>query len=1289
MATPSELAVDARCEISGKAGTIRFVGNTNFAPGKWVGVELDDPSGKNNGLVDGKHYFDCKPKHGVFVRASQIKPLNATRPLEDQNSKGFAPPNENTNIGAARNGLRSALPTLGSIPTLNKTTGIPSPLRLNKGPQQNGQGGLNSPSSDKFNRGPTSPTFSRRPRGSSDASNVDIKKFDPSDDLGEVEETEEMEEQNIFVETPGETPTNEIRKTNGPSKIDDTANSVDPFSLQETPVTREQSVPLKDYEELRLKLKILENKRTEDREKIRELEKFKSEAEQFMIIKPKLQSKMAEMQQELRDLRKQLKDAVSEKEIYENKYNETVESMEFIALDKEMAEEKAENLQHEVNLLKEKVEEISVDLNVFKNEGDMVNQSSCNGESSRPSVEIIQLEKHNDRLKEALVRLRDVSSENEVDLNKKIKNLEKELVSLQDIQVQYDQTRNQLKLAELHIEDLKAQLDDAMNATDMLEELTDKNLLSGEKIEEQRLLIDDLEALKELNDELEESHIENEKQLQAEIDHKDILIREYKKRIESAELTNADYENTINQFRELVATLQSDLEQFRQKETQSSESKNLSSQSQEMLSLNIQLQSTVLKAQAKQIDLELRRLDATQASEHLDIVQPYLPETYFETENDSIRCLLLLKRLVFKSELIIKQVEQIHNIPEKLNTTVPEKLIAVCELRQKLGWFSDLSRRFVSFVCGCPVETFLKMGQVYHDLVGTERRIHVIVDLLRKEELKESERIVDIQRSIAQLEHLAEIYLSNSKVDEPDRFYAYSRTLDFNADTIAVTLGHAKQAVALACKDEEINVADDAERFNAEFFQPLQSLVSTARSSKVIARKLLRRLDEIGAKSFAMKSELLPQFKMCNSLSTKLVVYCNEVWKGIATYINEKKDSKDKLELSGLRQIIYRITDKNLNISETNMWEGCAKASQEFCLEITSLVNLTNDPDQSITNEKEEAPWVSRAMALKKEAQANAETERKLQQVNKEMCELIKENKIKEQALQEGNVKIEFLEKRMEIVKKQADTISALEQELANSKKHETDFVEVMESLQQEIESLEQQNKQFANNMELNLDGKGLASENQGRSQNGEDELEKDGVGIISDNNSLEVQRFTSQIESLKFAVRYLRAENSHLKGKDAMSVLNWHLQPYRTRTAKNQSDGELLKTVAQEAKSLLKEFRIVSASPRIIDLSKSSENRKQWQPLKKTPGYQYQVQQSVLYTLQQRSIELQSKLKQIGSPAKHLHLKNTGVEQKSSLVGRIRLPLLDHSDYEHSHSHNVRLKNSSDFEKIHTIFVN
>lgn len=54
---------------------------------------------------------------------------------------------------------------------------------------------------------------------------------------------------------------------------------------------RENTVAMKDYEELRIKLRILEAKRGEDRERIREAEKAKEESEQFLSIRTKLQGK--------------------------------------------------------------------------------------------------------------------------------------------------------------------------------------------------------------------------------------------------------------------------------------------------------------------------------------------------------------------------------------------------------------------------------------------------------------------------------------------------------------------------------------------------------------------------------------------------------------------------------------------------------------------------------------------------------------------------------------------------------------------------------------------------------------------------------------------------------------------------------------------------------------------------------------------------------------------------------------------------------------------------------------
>ncbi|KAH8401746.1 hypothetical protein KR009_007617, partial [Drosophila setifemur] len=74
------------------SGVIRFVGTTEFQPGAWIGVELDVPTGKNDGSVKGIQYFQCKPKHGMFVRSDKLmldkrgKAMRAYKAAEKSNS---------------------------------------------------------------------------------------------------------------------------------------------------------------------------------------------------------------------------------------------------------------------------------------------------------------------------------------------------------------------------------------------------------------------------------------------------------------------------------------------------------------------------------------------------------------------------------------------------------------------------------------------------------------------------------------------------------------------------------------------------------------------------------------------------------------------------------------------------------------------------------------------------------------------------------------------------------------------------------------------------------------------------------------------------------------------------------------------------------------------------------------------------------------------------------------------------------------------------------------------------
>lgn len=57
-------------------GTIRFIGETKFKPGIWVGIELDKRgTGKNNGTIQGVTYFKCAVATGVFVSINAIEKI--------------------------------------------------------------------------------------------------------------------------------------------------------------------------------------------------------------------------------------------------------------------------------------------------------------------------------------------------------------------------------------------------------------------------------------------------------------------------------------------------------------------------------------------------------------------------------------------------------------------------------------------------------------------------------------------------------------------------------------------------------------------------------------------------------------------------------------------------------------------------------------------------------------------------------------------------------------------------------------------------------------------------------------------------------------------------------------------------------------------------------------------------------------------------------------------------------------------------------------------------------------
>ena len=64
----SDFQVNDTVDVNGQLAIVRYVGDTQFQEGEWIGVELDMPTGKNNGTVQGVQYFSCGERYGMFVR---------------------------------------------------------------------------------------------------------------------------------------------------------------------------------------------------------------------------------------------------------------------------------------------------------------------------------------------------------------------------------------------------------------------------------------------------------------------------------------------------------------------------------------------------------------------------------------------------------------------------------------------------------------------------------------------------------------------------------------------------------------------------------------------------------------------------------------------------------------------------------------------------------------------------------------------------------------------------------------------------------------------------------------------------------------------------------------------------------------------------------------------------------------------------------------------------------------------------------------------------------------------
>ncbi|KAK8107515.1 uncharacterized protein PG998_009528 [Apiospora kogelbergensis] len=1252
----------------GRKATVRFVGQTHFATGDWVGVELEDDGGKNDGSVQGERYFDCEMGRGMFVRPVTISVIQQPAPPPQQRPRQASRPSSMTAAPVARrpssvadpqmtrrislnapspspvnrtrrpsslvrSPTRSPTKQLGTTPMASATTsrtGTPSNSRVSSvgtRPTRGAAGGVSSrgsmgppalpaargtrtASSSTPVRGTgvtrtgsgRSSTAARGGRGglsrpaggrvmSGDSLSGNETGSGTRSDIGSP-----LKSDGEQGTSPVQSRTQALEKLTGPAGSKATTpGSTAPASRAASGTVRPaaSNALTRENEDLKSKLKVLERKRLEDREKLKELERIQEQHDKFASINKKIEGKFQTTAQENTSLRKQLKEAEDRLGSIETLQAEHDSMMELATLDREMAQEEAEVFKAELDALKLKAEELELDNEILRDE--KAEYEKGTSPEDRQSTNWVQLERQNERLKEALIRFRDLKEEEDEKSKELLKSLQRDLTDYEAIREQYEIAKEKLVEAEMRVEDLKEQLDNADAAEEMIEKLSSDLYTQGEHVKELNATIEELEELREINDELEANHVQNEKEMQKDMDFKDTIIAEQARRMGQQDDNIEDMEYTLSRFRELVMSLQTDLEDMRASHAVNEvESEQLNSKSRQMMDLNLKLQISAAKTQVKTIDLELQRMDAQEAQQHLQIVKLFLPETY-DADKNSVLALLRFRRLAFKANLLHGFIKD--RVGGQAHPGHEDDVFAGCDALDKLVWVSSMCDRFVNAISHCTLEEFAKYDGALFELEPVERALNGWIDGLRRDELKEKQCASELSRTIALMTHLGEVHISDGLESFADNVQMRTVLMQSHLESAAATFAVVKDLVTRV-----VPASGEDDELAQHFSRKVEAVISQTRSAKVIVGKAVRSLEDLKSRHLSLTTDTGEVFEQCEAATQELADMSRKIGSDLHALTSEEGRT-DPLTYSDVSTTVHRTVMMEYQSSETDLFSSYLSKLRTLTGQIADLAAVCADLAQTQEFDRSQEPWIVRAQELKALKTIPVDAEEELRQLKESYNDLRRAVAVRDENLSTSNLRIETLEARMKDANAKASRMTELEGQILDAQVSMSKLKEDIEKQDRELKTLETDRdkwKKVAGDSQAFTEAGGAGGAAGGPNNKAGQER------AVATAREMDVLR--NEIASLQAAVRYLREDNRRARAADQLHQHNWLAEPLlKNKPSPAEQRREL---VASESRDVLAELlKMAGATGAVYDLktlkpAESESRLSAWRPARASPQY-------------------------------------------------------------------------------------
>ena len=880
------------------------------------------------------------------------------------------------------------------------------------------------------------------------------------------------------------------------------------------PTAEERSRQAQVIKTLETKVRTMQKQRQEDQTQLQTVQDLQDKTTRYEGIIQTLQKKLKANQQDIQDLKAKYEDAEARAANVPDRSAEHESQLELATLDKEMAEERADMFESELEGLKLKHEEVELEIEILREENREL--AGVMSPEDKASAGWLQKERETERLRHALILLRDVSQQNEGDLKSEIKELQESVDELEQTASKYEDTAVKLTRSEETNHHLREQLEAAEANDEILETMSAERDQSRHVIEALRRQVQDLEEHIEVADELESFHVEEEKRLHHQTDESEALLHDKHRQLAKKDKTIEDLEYTLTKFRDVVQALQSDIDEIRRsREISELEATEMSSKSRAMMDLNLKLQNSAAKTQLKAIDLELGKMRAEQASLHLEIVQLFVPET-FELDKKPIHALLCFKRIRTKAHLS-KTI-----LAERMRDRagMHEDPMAVFAVMEKMYLIANLCDRFVQFMSTCSTEDLMRYAGAPFELEPVEQALTSWVEALRRDELAH-EGAEYLQRMADILVDMSEKLLSDSLANKATELIASISMVENCSDNIASQtqiLNQAVQARLGSPKEDD----DDSMQFEKNTDQ----LGIKARTIKYVSGKIIHALNDLRARSMCLDESIWSSFANTEACADKLSQLIRQVGAAVLNELN-KIELDDTLSYSRLIGLMTSTlssaqqADKAQAEYSGDVFEILFKQLQALQTKVDDLNTKSGDISSSSEFERQVAPWIVRAKEVKAQKAMSQDLQEEMARLKLRIQEQTIRISEKDKELEEQQVKVELLESRAKETKVKDEGVKEMKDEINKLRQENATGTESLQRLKAEYQTLlESRDKQ---KLELEAtkqkgiqDGQGVA------------------LGPVDESTSLrlkaEADQLRTEIISLQAAVRFLKTENRQLR---------------------------------------------------------------------------------------------------------------------------------------------------------------